>query len=247
MSGTAILDVLMNGIGAMLAVAFLFLTLVDSPPAVTGDGHEEKRVRLRTLSVQSFISTAAPLDPDDPAVAVQFSTRNPNTKDPGCGSEKTMILRSLVARRCKDLQKTDLDGALPKGIELPKPFMGFRAPDQGTPVGSLNSDSIVFLPKPGVSCLHTQYTYQYVAGSSEVAIATTTWFAGQPSIPHLFKGALVYSYDRQSPISGRSYDTVTRGQLQTNSTERGRDKASLQVHLGSDAMRVQDCLPGEKS
>ncbi len=257
MSGTAILDVLMNGIGAMLAIAFLFLTLVDSPPAATGDGYEENRVYLRTLSVQSFVSNSAPLDPNDPAVPVQTLTKNPDIADPSCGREETMTLTSLVARRCKGLQRADFDGALPEGVELPKPFVGFRAPGQGTPSGSLNSDSIVFLPKPGVKCLHTQYTYRYVSGSSDVSIATTTWFAGQPStttwfagqpsIPDLFKGTLVYSFDRESPISGKSYDTVVRGQLLTHSAEGGRNTASLQVHLSSNSMRVQDCLPGQKS
>lgn len=246
MSGTAILDVLMNGIGAMLAIAFLFLTLVDSPPATAGDGHEENRVYLRTLSVESFISSAEPIDPEEPSVAVMTHTRNPNTRNPECGPEATTTLSSLVARRCKELQNPDFDGVLPEGVELPKPFMGFRAPDQKSPARPINSHSIVFLPKPGVECLQTQYVYLYVAGNSDVSIATTTWFAGQPSIKVPFKGDLAYSHDRQSPISGKSYDTVTRGQLQTHSTARGADKASLQVQLGSDGMRVQDCLPSGK-
>lgn len=234
MSGTAILDVLMNGIGAMLAIAFLFLTLVGSPPvAGGGEGYEEKRVYLRTLAIQSSVATPVPMDLKNTPVRIDVFTTNHDLTVPECGREAILRLDAQKARKCRGQQDPTLDGELTAGVELPRPFMGID-----TRIG----DTILFVPKPRMGCLQVQYTYRYGAADSPIHVATTAWFAGQPTIPSLFNGALVYSSAREPPVLGRSYETVSRDTALTYSVAQGQDKPALQIHLGR-AFHAQDCLP----
>lgn len=203
MSGTAMLDVLTNAIGAMLALAFLFLTLVGFPPPDTIP-EDLENPKIRVFALEASISIPSSSVSAKPQVFGPVFYR--------CDDGRDACLRNQ-AKKVKSTASVfpELGGPLPAQhtqADIRLTFVGFEDPDSQRASNPANTrtGSILFEANPTAGCTTVYSLLRSLAGpgsvdSFSIPISVSTWAGMLPPIHPPGRGRIEYYWRDEGDLT----------------------------------------------
>ena len=220
MTGTAMLDVLTNAIGAMLASALLFLILIGYPKPI-----EHRDDLENPVSVSLFLKT---------------SLRDIPTKDRGQLSPINFLTKAGNSGDCnptpsvfKSRQRLGCDAAAnnPTNITISAllPFVGCPIRNgQASDCGEQEFERVIFAPNITSTCILIDvHAISYETGSFKTTVEVTSWVSGYAPFRKDWTNANNKYFTRYSFLPPPNY--------QSNSVSDSTVRASIAPeHIQSD-------------
>lgn len=203
MSGTAMLDVLTNAIGAMLALAFLFLTLVGFPPPDTiPEDLENPKVRVFALEASILIPPSS-LSAIPRVVGPLFYR---------CDDGEDACLRTQPKKVQSTASVTaELGSPLPAQRAQANTlltFVGLEDPDSqsATTPANARTGSILFEVNPSAGCTTVYSLLRSLDGSVSadsfsIPVSVSTWAGMLPPIHPPGRGRIEYYWREEGELT----------------------------------------------